>query len=211
MAVANKRSVMILYTGSKDIESHRTRIVLAEKGVQVDIIEVDRYDEVEDLRDLNPYNTVPTLVDRNLVLYRAPIIMEYLDERFPHPPLLPVYPIARAKSRLMMFRIEHDWYTLIHAILDGKEKIVAKAKKDLQEALVSVAPFFEDSTYFMGNDFSLIDCSVAPILWRLSHLGIELPKDHAKAILDYAQRVFARDSFQSSLTEAERELNMDLG
>ena len=136
----SKRSVMTLYSGSADMESHRTRIVLAEKGVLVDIIEVDRHDEIEDLYDLNPYNTVPTLVDRELVLYNSRIIMEYLDERFPHPPLLPVYPVARAKSRLMMYRVDRDWYQLVESIqkntvsfADWEENYLFTGVYDLQE------------------------------------------------------------------------------
>ena len=136
--VTNKRSVMTLYSGSLDMESHRARIVLAEKGVLVDVIEIDRHEEIEDLYDLNPYNTVPTLVDRDLVLYSSQIIMEYLDERFPHPPLLPVYPVARAKARLTMYRIDSDWYTLCHKLQTGASSEAEKTKKTLTEGLLSV-------------------------------------------------------------------------
>jgi stringent starvation protein A len=209
MALASKRSIMTLYSGSSDIESHRTRIVLAEKGVLVDVIEVERHENLEDFRELNPYNTVPTLVDRDLVLYSSQIIMEYLDERFPHPPLLPVYPIARAKSRLMIFRIEHDWYSLVNVIQKGSEKKAEKARKDLLEGLVAIAPVFADSPYFLSEEFSMVDCCIIPILWRLPELGIEIPKQ-GKAILDYAERIFERDSFQASLTETEREIRLDL-
>lgn len=206
--VTSKRSVMTLYSGSLDMESHRTRIVLAEKGVLVDVIEIDRHDEIEDLYDLNPYNTVPTLVDRDLVLYESRIIMEYLDERFPHPPLLPVYPVARAKSRLMMYRIDRDWYKLVNIIQSGLETEQQKARQDLTESLLAVAPAVAEMPYFLSEEFSLVDCCIVPILWRLPELGIELPKQ-AQSILDYATRIFDRDSFQASLTESERELRLD--
>jgi len=208
MAIASKRSVMTLYSGSSDIESHRTRIVLAEKGLPVDVIETDRQDCKEDLLELNPYNTVPTLVDRNLVLYKSHIIIEYLDERFPHPPLLPVYPVARAKSRLMIHRIENDWYSLIHTIQNGESAEIPKSQRALQDSLVSVIPVFNDSPYFLSEEFSLLDCCIAPILWRLPSLGVELPKQ-AKPIITYAQRLFERDSFKTSLTETERELRIN--
>lgn len=207
---SNKKSVMTLYTGSQDIYSHRVRIVLAEKGVQADIIEVDRLDsKCEDLSDLNPYNTVPTLVDRNLVLYESRVIMEYLDERFPHPPLLPVYPVARAKSRLLMHRIERDWYAQMEMILSGRDKKVEKGRKELTESLVSIAPLFKEYPYFLSEEFSMLDCCVAPVLWRLPELGITLPKQ-AKAVESYAERLFERPSFQKSLTETEQEIRLDL-
>jgi RNA polymerase-associated protein len=203
MSTLGKRSVMTLYSAS-DIESHRTRIVMAEKGILHDHIEIDRIENFEDLLHLNPYNTVPTLVDRDLVLYQSPIIMEYLDERFPHPPLLPVYPVARAKFRILMHRIENDWYPLAHNILEGDD---AQARKELEEVLLSVNDVFKEYPYFMSEEFTLVDCSVAPILWRLPLLGIGIPKQ-AKALLKYAERLFARDSFQNSLTEAEREIRL---
>lgn len=207
-SIAHKRSIMTLYSGSLDMESHRTRIVLAEKGIFVDIIEVDRREDISDLFDLNPYNTVPTLVDRDLVLYESRIVMEYLDERFPHPPLLPVYPVARAKSRLMMFRIEQDWCSLVKKIQQESAAEADKARKALREGLMGVLPAFNDFPYFLSEDFTLVDCYLAPILWRLPSLGVELPKQ-AKPIFDYAERVFARESFQVSLTEAEQELRME--
>jgi RNA polymerase-associated protein len=206
---ASKRPVMTLYSGSVDMDSHRVRIVLAEKGVFVDVIEIDRYDApVEDLSELNPYGEVPTLVDRELVLYNARIIMEYLDERFPHPPLLPVYPVVRAKSRLMIYRIERDWYSLVHTIQTEKSQVkVQNARLALADSLISLAPAFAHSPYFFSDEFSLIDCTVAPILWRLPALGVELSKQ-AKPVLAYADRVFERSSFDASLTEAERELQL---
>lgn len=200
-----KRSIMTLYSGPLDIYSHQVRIVLAEKGVSVDVLNVDENHPCEDLIDLNPYNSLPTLVDRELVLYNSRVIMEYLDERFPHPPLLPVYPVSRAKSRLMMHRIERDWYKLIAAIENGTQKQADAAREDLQNALTTVIPVFANAPYFLSDDFTLVDCCIAPLLWRLPHLNVKLPRS-AKSIAKYEDRVFKRDSFQASLTEAEREL-----
>ncbi|HVV67604.1 MAG TPA: stringent starvation protein SspA [Gammaproteobacteria bacterium] len=202
---AVRRSVMTLYSGDLDLHSHRVRIVLAEKDVTVDILSVSNHQLPEDLVHLNPYNTLPTLVDRDLVLYHSSIIMEYLDERFPHPPLLPVYPVARAKSRLMMYRIEQDWYSLAERIESNNKKDADTARKELQESLIRLAPVFNDAPYFLSDEFTLVDCCIAPLLWRLPKLGINLlPK--AKSVANYAKRMFKRDSFQISLTEAEREL-----
>lgn len=205
--VANKRSIMTLYSGSVDIFSHRVRIVLAEKGVSVEVINTDisDKDKLEDLLELNPYGSSPTLVDRELVLYDSNIIMEYLDERFPHPPLMPVYPVARAKTRLMIYRIDREWSDLVRKIEAGKGADVQAASKELRNYLIKLAPVFNSSAYFLNEDFSLVDCCIAPILWRLPSWGITLPPE-AKAVYKYAERIFARDSFQASLTEAEQEL-----
>jgi RNA polymerase-associated protein len=201
-----KRSVMTLHSGAIDIFSHRVRIVLAEKGVNVDILHINPTKPSEDLIAINPYSIVPTLVDRDLVLYESNIIMEYLDERFPHPPLLPVYPIARAKCRLMMHRIEKDWISTLPDIEKGKPEAAEAARKLLREQLLAVTPLFSESPYFLSEDFSLVDCYIASLLWRLPHFGIELP-NAAKPIKEYAKRIFARKSFQSSLSDLERELN----
>jgi RNA polymerase-associated protein len=205
--VANKRSIMTLYSGSLDIYSHRVRIVLAEKGVSVEVINTDinEKDKLEDLLELNPYGNAPTLVDRELVLYDANIIMEYLDERFPHPPLMPVYPVARAKTRLMIYRIDREWGELVRKIEQGKAAESQIACKELRNYLVKLAPVFNNSAFFLNEDFSLVDCCIAPILWRLPMWGIILPPE-AKAVNKYAERIFARDSFQASLTEAEQDL-----
>lgn len=203
--VANKRSIMTLYSASMDIFSHRVRIVLAEKGVAVDVINADSADKMEDLLELNPYGNAPTLVDRELVLYDANIIMEYLDERFPHPPLMPVYPVARAKTRLMIYRIDKEWSVLVRQIESGKSDEVQAACKELKNYLVKLAPVFGNSAFFLNEDFTLVDCCIAPILWRLPAWGITLPPE-AKAVMKYAERVFERDSFQASLTEAEQDL-----
>lgn len=205
-----KRAIMTLYSSDTDIYSHQVRIVLAEKGVNVDIVNVDENHPSEDLLELNPYNTLPTLVDRELVLYEARVVMEYLDERFPHPPLLPVYPVARAKSRLMIYRIDRDWYSLYKTILENKSRSNGKALKaaraELKEGLISLAPVFADSPYFLSEEFTLVDCCIAPLLWRLPMLGVELPqKPVCKPVHDYMKRLFKRESFIASLTEAEKE------
>jgi len=198
---------MNLYTTASSIECHRTRIVLNEKDIVHEVILVDPKKLPEDLIDLNPYGSLPTLVDRDLVLYNSRVIMEYLEERFPHPPLMPVGPVQRAQMRLALFQVEHDWYPLVDIIETKGEKAVAKAKKDLTESIASVAEIFSAMPYFFSEDFTLVDASVAPILWRLRHYGIELPKE-AKAINTYADRLFERDGFKLGLTESERELRL---
>lgn len=203
--VANRRSVMTLFSGATCPYSHRTRIVLAEKGISVEILDIDPDNKPEDLIDLNPYQTTPTLVDRDLVLYESRIIMEYLDERFPHPPLMPIDPVARAKARLAMYRIEQDWYSLLDDLESQNEKQAAKARKVLRDGLAASADVFAAKPFFLSDEFSLLDCTIAPLLWRLPHFGIELPAQ-AKPVLQYAQRLFRRNSFCASLTDAEREM-----
>lgn len=207
MAVAaNKRSVMTLYQRADDAYSHRVRIVLAEKGVTYDSLDVAKFPKArEELNELNPYGSTPTLVDRELVLYTSEIIMEYLDERFPHPPLMPVYPVARGRTRLMIYRINRNWYSLMDKIIQGQESGISTdaEKKELTESLVSIAPAFADMPYFLSDEFSLIDCCILPLLWRLPMLGVELPLQ-AKPVLIYGERLFTRESFVSSLTDAEK-------
>ena len=197
MGVVAKHSSMIFYSDGNDHYSQRVRLVLAEKGVAVEIIDVDPAHIPEDLTDLNPYNSLPTLIDRELVLYQSQVIMEYLDERFPHPPLLPVYPVARAQSRLFVHRIKRDWCTAVDTIMAGKSKdtVIDRARKELRESLVTIAPIFDGKPFFMSEEFTLVDCCVGPILWRLPALGIELPPKQGKPILYYMDRMFERDSF----------------
>ncbi len=202
--VANKRSVMTMYSDPSSPYCHRVRLVLAEKSITVEIKDVDPLDISDDIMDLNPYGTLPTLVDRDLTLFESRIIMEYLDERFPHPPLLPVDPVSRASSRLYMHRVSKDWYTQMEEILGGG-KSATKARKELRESLTAAAPIFTHKPFFMSDDFSLVDCSIAPLLWRLPVLGIELPPQ-AKPVIDYAARMFERESFQESLSSVEREM-----
>lgn len=200
---ANKRLAMTLYSSDTDPYCHMVRIVLAEKGISYESHDVDLNDTPEDLKDLNPYNEVPTLVDRDLVLYGHQVIMEYLDERFPHPPLMPVDPVSRARNRLMLKRIERDWYTLSNKIANGED--VDESRKALRDSLLTVAPIFEQKKYFMSDDFTVMDCAIAPMLWRLQHYGVELPNS-ASALITYAATVFNREAFKESLTEAEKEM-----
>jgi RNA polymerase-associated protein len=206
MAVtANRRSVMTLFSKANCTYSHRVRMVLAEKGISVDIVDIDPDNPPEDLRELNPYGGIPTLVDRDLVLYDANVIMEYLDERFPHPPLMPVDPVSRARSRLMLHRIDRDWCGLVEELGRGEGKALAKPRKTLRDSLIAANEVFAAKPYFLSDEFSLVDCAVAPILWRLPSLGIKLPAQ-AAAVSAYAERVFERESFLASMTETEREL-----
>lgn len=197
---------MTLYSGAMDIYSHRVRIVLAEKGVSYEVINVETRGKPEDLLELNPYGNVPTLVDRELALYEANIIAEYLDERFPHPPLMPVYPVARAKARLIIYRFDKEWGPLIRKLESGKVNDVRAAAKELSGYISQLVPLFNASPYFMGDDFTLVDCCIAPVLWRLPMWDITFTGAEAKAINKYMNRVFQRDSFQASLTESEQEL-----
>lgn len=208
MGVVAKRSSMTFFSDGTDHYSHRVRMVLAEKGVTVDTIEVDGNNKPEELLELNPYGAVPTLLDRDLVLYESMVIMEYLDERFPHPPLLPVYPVARAHSRLWMHRIQRDWCAHLDLLMVGKgrETALTKARKSLRESLMAVSPIFAEKPFFMSDEFTLADCCVAPILWRLPKVGIALPEKQCRPLLKYAERLFERDGFQASLSEVEREM-----
>ncbi len=191
---------MILYTHPDCIYSHRARLVLCEKAVSAQIKIIDPNNPPEDFLQINPYGTLPTLVDRDLVLNHSQIIMEYLDERYPHPPLLPVYPISKAKSRLMMYRIEKDWYTIVDKL--EKSPKDEEAKKSIKRSLLKLEPIFSEMDYFVSTEFSLVDCSIAPVLWRLSKYDIEIPKE-ATSIQSYCKRVFSRNSFQASLTDQE--------
>jgi RNA polymerase-associated protein len=201
---------MVFFSDPTDHYSHRVRIVLAEKGVTVDLVEGDTAHPPAELGDLNPYNSMPTLVDRDLVLYESHVMMEYLDERFPHPPLLPVYPVARAESRLFMWRIEKDWCSLIESIQNSRsDNVVKKATKELRESILAIAPIFAEKPFFMNDEFTLVDCCIAPILWRLPSLGVDIrPSKQSKPLLTYMEALFNRDSFQQSLSEQERELRL---
>lgn len=203
--VANRRSGMTLFSDPRCPQSHRTRIVLAEKDITVDIVQIDPNNKPEDLLDVNPYNSVPTLIDRELVLYDARVIMEYLDERFPHPPLMPVDPVSRSKSRLALYHIEKDWYAPLMDVCSDNPDVANHAKKNLQESLLTAIELFRAKPYFLSDEFSLVDSSIAPILWRLPSFGIKLGTS-AKPIMEYAERVFDRPSFRSSLSEEEVEM-----
>jgi len=187
--------------------SHQTRIVLAEKGVNVEIILANEEHWPDEIAEHNPKNEVPILVDRDLVLYNSRIVMEYLDERFPHPPLMPVYPVERGKSRLLMQRVETEWYPLVAQIMGNDLSASDAARIKLREQIIMIASIFDHFTYFMSEDFTLVDCYMAPLLWRLPELEIELPQDLV-GLKSYMVRVFERESFQASMTETEREIRV---
>ena len=206
--IANRRSVMTLFSRPTDLHSHRARLVLAEKNINIEIANVLGSELPEDLMDLNPYHTVPTLVDRDLTLYDSRVIIEYLDERFPHPPLMPVDPVTRAQFRLALFRIETDWYSLAEeSESSGDGRLSSKSRKMLRESILQSTELFGARPYFLSEEFSLVDASIAPILWRLPAYGIELGSQ-AEPIAEYMKRVFARRSFQQSLTELEQEMRL---
>ena len=210
MGVVTKRSSMTFFSDPSSHYSHRVRIVLAEKGVTVDLIETDSAPPPAELSEVNPYNSLPTLVDRELVLYESKVMMEYLDERFPHPPLLPVYPVARAESRLFIHRIEKDWCTLVDSIQHSRsDNVVTKAQKELREGLMAISPIFTEKPFFMSEEFTLVDCCIAPILWRLPSLGVDIrASKQSKPLLAYMDSLFNREAFQESLSEQEREMRL---
>ena len=208
MTIAAKRSSMILFSDPRDHYSHRVRMVLAEKGVTVEFSNSTASEISKDMFDLNPYGSLPTLADRDLVLYEANVIMEYLDERYPHPPLLPVYPVQRAQARLWISRIEKEWSEKLDILMSGKgrEATITKVRKELRESILSIIPVFSEKPFFMSDEFSLVDCCVAPILWRLKEVGIMIPERSSKALVAYMQKIFERDAVRESLTEAELEM-----
>lgn len=205
----NRRSTMTLFSDPTCPYCHRVRMVIAEKRINIEIVDVDAKALPDELMDFNPYGTVPTLVDRDLRLYESVILMEYLDERFPHPPLLPIDPVGRANARLFMYRIDRDWYDRMRTIRTADAATARRARQELVESLVAVAPIFAANRFFMSDEFSLVDCCVAPLLWRLPLLELELPAA-ASPVTEYAAHMFERPSFRVSLTEAEREMVTDL-
>lgn len=204
-ALANRRSIMTLYADAADPVGHGVRLVLTEKDINVEVHFIDDEAKPEDLNDLNPYDSLLTLIDRELVLYDAQIMMEYLDERYPHPPLLPVDPVSRANNRQFRYRIVRDLFSLTEA-LDGDNDIAAaNARKSLRDNLVALAPLFAQYPFFMSDEFSLVDLCMAPLLWRLPHYGVKLGAQ-AKPLVKYADKLFDRPAFQSSLSPAEQEM-----
>lgn len=206
-SVVNQRSVMILYSDSSDPIGHAVRIVLAEKDVSVEINYIDGDHRPEELNDLNPYNSILTMLDRELVLYDAQIIMEYLDERFPHPPLMPVDPVNRARNRQLRYRVMRDLYAAVDELDSANEIAAANAKKVLRDNLTAIAPAFSQLPYFMSEDYSLVDCCMAPLLWRLDEYGMKMPAS-AKSLQKYAERLFDRRGFKTSLSPVEEEYNL---
>lgn len=207
VSVANRRSVMVLYSDSTNPLGHSVRIVLAEKDISVEINYVSEEQRPEELNDLNPYNTMLTLIDRDLVLYDAQIIMEYLDERFPHPPLMPVDPVSRASNRQLRYRVITDLYSLLDDIEGDNAAAATEAKKTMRDNLTAIAPAFAQKPYFMSDEYTLIDCLLGPLLWRIDHYGIKLPAS-AKILNQYAESLFEREAFKMSLSEAESELRL---
>lgn len=207
MAVSVRgRSTMALYSSETSLDCHRVRFVLAEKGINVEIVNISEDESAAaDLAELNPYNEAPTLVDRDLVLYDAGVINDYLDERYPHPPLMPVDPVSRAQLRLVHHRILRDWYSLAHIIDGSSGKKAEQAAKQLKEGIISANELFRMSDYILSDELTLVDCTLGPLLWRLTHYGVKLGKPGA-SVEAYAHRIFSRFSFKASLTQAERDL-----
>ncbi len=204
-ASVRMRNTLTLFSANDDVLCHRVRLVLAAKGVTYDLVSVDAQNPPEDLIDLNPYHSVPTLVERELVLYAASVVSEYLDERYPHPPLMPVDPLSRARLRLAMLRIEHDWVPQVQAIQLGNKTQAEAGRKRLKELVAQSVPLFKASKFFLNPEMSLADCAMAPIIWRLESLGVALPKD-GKPIEDYGNRIFRNPGFIRSLTDQEKKL-----
>lgn len=199
---ARSRTALALYTTADGIQCHRTRLVLAAKGVSYDRVLVDPVKPPEDLLDLNPYGSTPTLVDRDLTLYNTAVVCEYLDERYPHPPLMPIDPLSRARLRLANVRIELDWLPEMDAIKAGGRPADA-ARKRLREHLLAALPLFKASRFFLNPEMSLTDCLVAPVIWRLPWLGVDLGRE-GKPILDYGERLFASQGYVRSMTPEEK-------
>ena len=199
---ARSRSVLTLYTTADDVQCHRARLVLAAKGVSYDRVLVDPARPPEDLVDLNPYASTPTLVDRDLTLFDTSVVCEYLDERYPHPPLMPIDPQSRARLRVAAVRIERDWLTEVDIIRAGGRPADA-ARKRLRGHLLSSVPLFKAAKFFLNPEMSLADCLVAPVIWRLPWLGVELGRE-GKPVIDYGERLFHSQGFARSMTDQEK-------
>ena len=195
--------MMTLYSGTTDPFSQRCRIVLHEKGMDFQIIDVDLDHKPEDLAVMNPYNQVPVLVERDLVLHESNIINEYIDERFPHPQLMPADPVMRARARLMLFNMEVELFSQIEALESGKEKQVERAKVQVHDHLIQLSPIFTRTKHMLGDDFTMLDVAIAPLLWRLDRYGIKLGKP-AAPLMKYAERIFSRAAFIEALTPSEK-------
>jgi RNA polymerase-associated protein len=204
-AASRVRTVLTLFSGRCDLAGHCARLVLAAKGVAYDLVLVDPGDPPGDLADLNPYQTLPTLVDRDLVLYDVNVIAEYLDERYPHPPLMPVDPLSRARVRLGVTRLQRDWFPYVETIMSGTKSTSETARKRLREGLLASLPVFRASKFFLNTEMSLADCALAPLIWRLPSLGVVMPKE-AQVVLDYGERIFRNPGFVRSMTDDEKAL-----
>jgi len=195
--------MMTLYSGTTDPYSHRCRIVLFEKGMDFQVIDVDLANKPEDLAVINPHNEVPVLVERDLVLQQANIINEYIDERFPHPQLMPADPVMRARARLFLHNFEEQLFSHIADIESGDQKLADKARATIRDNLTQIVPLFTKQQYMLGDEFSMLDVAIAPLLWRLGHYGIELPKQ-AAPLLKYAERIFSRPAYIEAMTPSEK-------
>jgi stringent starvation protein A len=195
--------MMQLYSGTTCPFSHRCRFVLYEKGMDFQVIDVDLYNKPEDIAVMNPYNRLPVLVERDLILYESNIINEYIDERFPHPQLMPADPVMRARARLMLFNMEVELFSQIDALEGGREKQVDKARQHVTDRLIELSPVFTRTKYMLGDDFTMLDVAIAPLLWRLDHYGIRLGKT-AAPLMKYAERIFSRPAFIEALTPSEK-------
>ena len=199
--------MMTLYSGTTCPFSQRCRIVLYEKGMDFQIVDVDLFNKPEDLAVMNPYNQVPVLVERDLILYESNIINEYIDERFPHPQLMPADPLMRARARLMLFNFEKELFVHVHTLESERNKANDKnhdkARAEIRDRLTTLAPLFLKNKYMLGDEFSMLDVAIAPLLWRLDYYGIDMSKN-ALPLLKYAERIFSRPAYIEALTPSEK-------
>jgi len=195
--------MMTLYSGTTCPFSQRCRNVLYEKGMDFQIVDVDLQNKPEDLAVMNPYNQVPVLVERDLMLYESNIINEYIDDRFPHPQLMPADPVMRARARLFLFRFEHEMFTHVETLEKGNQRFVDKARVAIRDNLAQIAPVFTKQKYMLGDEFSMLDVAIVPLLWRLDYYDVQLPKQ-AAPLMKYAERLFSRPAFIDSLTASEK-------
>ncbi|MDP5009187.1 MAG: glutathione S-transferase N-terminal domain-containing protein [Glaciimonas sp.] len=199
--------MMVLYSGTTCPFSQRCRLVLFEKGMDFEIRDVDLFNKPEDISTMNPYGQVPILVERDLILYESNIINEYIDERFPHPQLMPADPLMRARARLMLFNFEKELFIHVHVLENdkakGAEKAHQAARNEIRDRLTMLAPLFLKNKYMLGDEFSMLDVALAPLLWRLDHYGIELSKT-AAPLMKYAERIFSRPAYIEALTPSEK-------
>ncbi|WP_324778882.1 glutathione S-transferase N-terminal domain-containing protein [Thiobacillus sedimenti] len=197
--------MMTLYSGSTDPYSHRCRIVLYEKDMDFEIIDVDMHNKPEEIASISPSGKMPVLVERDLVLTESNIINEYIDERFPHPQLMPPDPVMRARARLVLFNFEHDLFSHVNTLEHSLSKASDKARQEIRDSLSQLTPILTRQKYLMNDEFSMLDVAIAPLLWRLEHYGIELPKV-AAPVLKYRERLFSRPAFINALTPTEKAL-----
>jgi RNA polymerase-associated protein len=195
--------MMTLYSGSTDPYSHRCRIVLFEKGMDFEVKDVDLHNKAEDLAIINPNNKVPVLVERDLVLYESNIINEYIDERFPHPQLMPPDPVMRARARLVLFNFENDLFVHVNTLEHGSKSAGDKARQEIRDSLTQLTPILTKQKFLLHDEFSMLDVAIAPLLWRLEHYEIVLPRQ-AAPVLKYREWLFSRPAFIDALTPAEK-------